>query len=90
MESSTSSEESPGDRIWLFGGYDYQPMWLQGNEGYGVEIVNFIPGQNVERATVVNLDGMIHLPDARGRYVVPELRNEGAKWLSNGIVHIEL
>ena len=90
MESSTSSEESPGDRIWLFGGYDYQPMWLQGNEGYGVEIVNFIPGQNVERATVVNLDGMIHLPDARGRYVVLELRNEGAKWLSNGIVHIEL
>ena len=78
------------DRVWIYGGYDYEPMWLQDNDGYCGEVVGFIPGQNTEPAALVLLDEEIHLPNATGNYVVLELRHVGAKWLNNGIVHIEL
>ena len=76
--------------MWLSGGYDHEPMWLQGGEGYAGEVAGFIPGQNAEPAAVVRLDSPLRLNESQGQYLVLELRHEDARWLSTGIVHVEL
>lgn len=78
------------DRIWLCGGYDMEPKWLSGNEGYFGEVIIFIPGQNKEPAAVIKLEEAITVDNLTGDIVILELRYVGAKWKSEGIVHIEL
>jgi hypothetical protein len=81
---------SLGDCVRLFGGYEPEPRWLQGNKSYLGTISAFIPGQNQEPATVVQLEKPISFDDATGTILVLELRYVGKKWEESGTVHIEL
>ena len=81
---------SKQDKIWLYGGYDMAPKWLQGKRGYFGKVISFIPGQNDSDAAVVELEESITIDDLSGKILVLELRYVGAKWKSQETVHIEL
>lgn len=79
-----------GDRLRLFGGYDMEPRWLAGHSHYLGVLESFMPGQNRELAAVIRLDAPITVEGVSGNLLVLELRYEGARWTSEGIVHVEL
>lgn len=81
-----------GDRIRVGGGYDKDAEWMAasgGDDWYYGTVIEFIPGQNVQPAPVVELDEEIVLPlgagavqgsEVRGRYLVLELGHKGTDW----------
>jgi hypothetical protein len=90
-----------GDRIRVYGGYDYDADWLAAKpEGYTDRVIEFIPGQSVLPAPVVELDEELVLPsgagaargrEVRGRFLVLELGHEVTDWSTqNPRVHGEL
>jgi hypothetical protein len=79
-----------GDSVKLYGGYDYDPKWLANGDHQIAKVIKFIPGQNSEPAAVVKLTAPITVDSVTGDILVLELRHQGAKWLKEGIVHIEL
>lgn len=90
-----------GDRVVVYGGYDMDPAWLAiSPTGYSGEVVEFIPGQNDERAAVIALDEELLLPagagavegkEVRGRFLVLDLGQVGADWSTmTPRVHVEL
>ncbi len=85
-----TGELKVGDHIWLSGGYDPDPEWLNGNKGYWGTVDSFIPGQGEEPAAVIRLDRRITVKNVTGDILVLELRWKGAKWGDRGAVHIEL
>ena len=79
-----------GDRIDLTGGYEFEPAWLGGRDSITGQIASFIPGQNELAAAVVILDEVIIVDGVCGRIVVLEQRYNGATWIDEGVVHVEL
>lgn len=79
-----------GDSVKLYGGYDYEPAWLVNGDHKIVTVLKFIPGQYSEPAAVVKLAAPITVDSATGDILVLEIRHQGAKWLKESIVHIEL
>jgi hypothetical protein len=73
-----------GDRIRVGGGYDYEVEWMaaaRGDFGYPGTVVEFISGQNQQRAAVIELDEELVLPHGAG-----EGRDEScgaSSWYSN-------
>lgn len=81
-----------GDKIELSGGYDWDPKYLKNppdSKRMG-EIIQFIKGQNNERAAVAKLNCVIKGEKISGDIVVLELRYVGQKWDNPTPVHIEL
>jgi len=79
-----------GDRVFVSGGYDMNPRWLGGREGYSGTIDRFIPGQDQKLAAVIRIDDPITANGVTGDRLVMELRWVGASWRSGAIAHIEL
>jgi hypothetical protein len=91
-----------GDRIWVGGGYDYEPKWMTAaaDPGYRGTVVEFIPGQNEQPASLIELDEEIVLPEGagavqdrevRGLYLVLELGHVGTDWATpRPRIHVEL
>ena len=79
-----------GNTVKLSGGYDCEPAWLPHVEHVIGEVIKFIPGQNSEPAAVIKLPSPITVESCTGNILVLELRHEGAKWVEEGVVHIEL
>ena len=81
-----------GQRVRVYGGYDYEPTWLEGSpDGYTGTVIEFIPGQNTEPAAVVELDDAIEVGDARGKYFVLEQGWVGVRWgQTSPRIHVEL
>lgn len=81
-----------GDRIELFGGYDYDPLFLKNppaDKRTGT-VINFIAGQNKSKAAVVKLDNKINGKTISGDITVLELRYIDQTWNAPSPVHIEL
>lgn len=81
-----------GDKIELFGGYDYEPLFLRNppaDKRTG-HVISFIKGQNENDAAVVKLDNKITGEKITGDIVVLEPRYVGQTWNDPGPVHIEL
>lgn len=91
---------SVGDRVRVSGGYDMDPKWLVvSRSGYVGTVVDFIPGQNDQRAAVVALDEELVLPEGagaahgpvRGMFLVLTLGHLGTDWVTpSPRVHVEL
>lgn len=81
---------APKDKIWLSGGYDMEPEWLAGAEGYLATVVGYWPGQNENDCLVVVLEEPLVSHGTEGRYLVLELRYKGSNWCESEIVHLEL
>jgi hypothetical protein len=79
-----------GDRLLLSGGYDMEPKWLNGSQGYGVTVLRYFPGQNAGPALLVYTDEPILFEEVSGRHLVLELRWEGDEWENKGVTHVEL
>jgi len=81
-----------GDSIELYGGYDYDPLYLKNptaNKRAGV-VIQFIPGQNSTPAAVVRLSEKIKGDSISGNILVLELRYVGQTWTNPTPVGIEL
>ena len=71
-----------GDRIRVGGGCDYKVEWMaavRGEFGYPGTVVEFIPGQNQQRAAVIELDEELVLPHGAGEGRGRELRGLGTR-----------
>jgi hypothetical protein len=92
-----------GDRVWVGGGYDSDAAWMTaaGDDlGYRGSVLEFIPGQNVQPAPVIELDDEIILPEGagaaqgkeiRGTFLVLELATRGSDWATRRPrIHVEL
>jgi hypothetical protein len=80
-----------GSKIYISGGYDYEIKWLNGREGYDAIVKDFIPGQNKQKAMLIEFDEVVITADKqKGKYAVLELRYYEAEWNNEEIVHIEL
>jgi hypothetical protein len=80
---------SPGQRVWITGGYDPEPAWLAGGKGHRGTIERFIPG-NAQPSLVVRTDEGVSANDTTGDTLVLQLRYTGASWTSGAVVHVEL
>lgn len=81
-----------GNRIELFGGYDYDPIFLSNppaEKRFG-KVIRFIKGQNNKPAAVVKLNEQITGRKITGNIVVLELRYVEQNWSDPSPVHIEL
>ncbi|MCK5415998.1 hypothetical protein KAI92_01055 [Candidatus Parcubacteria bacterium] len=80
------------DKIELFGGYDYNPLFLKNPPAQSRtgKVIKFIPGQNKNTAIVIELDEEISGEKITGKYIVLETRYEDQNWQQNRPVHIEL
>jgi hypothetical protein len=81
-----------GDRIELFGGYYYDPLFLKNpraDKRMGT-VINFIPGKNQSKAAVVRLHDKIKGNNISGDLAVLELRYVDQTWSESSPVHIEL
>lgn len=84
-------ELAVGNRVRVFGGYDMDPEWLAGGDGYTGKVAAFIPGQNDTPAALVHFDEEIRLPQATGQYAVLELGHVGSTWTERRPrIHVEL
>lgn len=81
-----------GDKIELFGGYDYDPIYLKNPPATkrSGTVIQFIQGQSEEQAAVVKLDGKMSGEKITGDIVILELRHVGQTWQEPTPVHIEL
>jgi hypothetical protein len=80
----------PGDRLALTGGYDFEPQWLNNQSELLAIFRQFVPGQNLPPAALVELDQPITCEGITGRILILELRYVGATWQTSNIVHLEL
>ncbi len=92
MDNQPRKSLEVGDKIELFGGYDYDPLYLENPASSNRigKVTRFIKGQNDELAAVVKLENSISGKSSTGNVLVLELRWEGQNWLTTGPVHIEL
>jgi hypothetical protein len=79
-----------GTKLKLWGGYDMEPRWLMGRDCHTGAVERLIPGQNEAPALVVRLDSPITVDGVTGELIVLELRYVGAKWVGEGVAHVEL
>ena len=97
-ETLAGMEAPTGTRISVGGGYDFEPAWLGGKRQLVGKVLKWIPGQNEERACVVELaealtaTGLVRgrRQERTGRYLVLQLRYAGQVWGNEGTVHVEL
>jgi hypothetical protein len=90
MESQ--KELTVGDRIELFGGYDYEPRYLQNPkaDSKAGTVLKFIDSERGDKSAVVELDEQIVGDSITTKIIVINARYEKQDWSTNGPVHLEL
>jgi len=83
-----------GDRIRLFGGYDMNPPWLKGGDGYNAGVLSFfdneIDGRDGDSAlsVLIEFDEEIEFKGFLGKFGFITSRWEGQTWETEGVVHV--
>jgi hypothetical protein len=78
-----------GDRIWVWGGYDNEPSWLQGNDGYAGVVEGFVSPEG-HRVALVRLDSPISLQGTTTSIIALSLRYVGAQWEDEEVCDVTL
>ena len=87
---------SPGDRIRLFGGYDFDPPWLKNRSHYQATVLKFFDNEIDKRrgderlSALIEFDEPISFDGLEGRFGVILGRWEGQEWEKKGVVHVHL
>jgi hypothetical protein len=81
---------SPGDQIWLAGGYEMEPRWLLGGNGYSAVVLRYFDDEHRQKNLLVGLQKPITLKGVTGSILCLTLRYEGAKWCGEEVVHVSL
>ena len=85
-----------GDRIKLFGGYDMNPSWLFGREGYTAKVLLFFDNQIDGReddssiSVSIEFDEPLTLKGLTGKYGFIMGRWKDQKWENEGVVHVHI
>jgi len=78
-----------GDRLLVTGGYDYNPKWLKGRDGCAGTVIRFLwEGSDRNQKLVLDLGEDFQTCEFSGRYLILFLRDPGANWDDNGVVHV--
>lgn len=65
----------PADRVWVGGGYDVEPPWRGGRQGFWGMLVRFVPGWNPgSPAALGQTDDEVTFDRVAGRNLVLALR----------------
>ena len=78
-----------GDTIWLSGGYDMEPKWLHGGDGYSATIKGFIES-NYGMFAIAQLSKQIESKGLDSDIILMSLRYKDAVWADEERVHIYL
>lgn len=85
-----------GDRIKLSGGYDMDPPWLKGGNGYYAKVTGFFDNGIEKRKGDERLSASIEFEEELefkgfcGLYGFMLGRWEGQKWETSGTVHVHI
>ena len=79
-----------GHRVEIWGGYDMEPKWLEGQKVRSGECLGFVPGENGKEAAVIRMDEPVTFENVQGCYLALRLRYVGAAWGRSETVHLEL
>jgi hypothetical protein len=87
----------PGDRIYLSGGYDYDPRWHKPDgSGYYATVLRFIDNKIEKRigderlSVIIEFDEILDFDGLRGKYGLIMGRWQGQKWTPEGVAHLHL
>jgi len=81
----------PGDRIWLFGGWERTPAWRKGTDTLEATVEDIlVGGDGGETRLLARLSKPLTLNGVTGDLFLLSLRYRGAKWSNAGICHIVL
>jgi hypothetical protein len=73
---------SIGDRVWLWGGYDNEPLWLQGVDGYSGRVDGFLSSDSqTQPCALIRLDSPMTLHDVNTSLLVGPGLIAAAAWL---------
>ena len=78
-----------GDQIWLSGGYDMEPPWLEGGDGYFATVLGFKEFEH-GRFVIAKLDQKIKSSKLESDIILMQLRYRNAIWDDKGFVHVFL
>ena len=78
-----------GDRIWFSGGYDMEPQWLEGKDGYSGIVFGFKEFDH-GRFVIAKLDQKIKSSKLESDIILMQLRYKNAVWNDTEHVHIFL
>ncbi len=87
---------SVGDRIRLFGGYDYEPEWLHDRPEHFAKVLSFfdngIEGRDSHSrlSASIEFEQPIEYKGLTGRFGFMMGRWEGQTWDPTGVVHLHL
>jgi hypothetical protein len=80
-----------GDHVWLSGGYDMEPQWLKGGEGYaGIVEAFLLYGNEGRLIAVVRIPTPITFEGVTGSLLILGLRYVGAAWADSELCQINL
>ncbi|MGC1374991.1 MAG: hypothetical protein WA821_02130 [Anaerolineales bacterium] len=85
-----------GDRVKLSGGYDMEPPWLRGGNGYFATALGFLDNNDERRAgdgglsVLIEFDEVIEFGGLSGKYGLLDLRYTNQPWEVSGPVHVTL
>jgi hypothetical protein len=78
-----------GDSVWLWGGYDNEPLWLQGNDGYSGVVERFVSPE-ARSVALVRLDSPISQQGITSSMVALSLRYADAHWEDEEVCDVTL
>jgi hypothetical protein len=78
-----------GDRVWVWGGYDNEPPWLQGNDGYAGVVERFVFPEGPPVA-LIQLNSPISLQGMTTSTIALSLRYVGAQWEDEEVCSVTL
>jgi hypothetical protein len=82
---------SIGDRVWLWGGYDNEPQWLQGVDGYSGRVDGFLSSDSqTQSCALIRLDSPMTLHDVNTSLLALCLRYADAQWADEGVCDVRL
>jgi hypothetical protein len=81
----------PGDRLWLFGGWDRNPAWRGVNDSVVATVEDvLLAGDGGQARLLARLAQPLTLNGVTGELLLLSLRYRGAEWSDAGICHIVL
>lgn len=76
-----------GDQIWLSGGYDMEPAWLDGRNGYTATVIDFAEF-DLGMLVIAKLDQKLKSNALESDIILMQLRYKNSVWDDKEHVHI--
>lgn len=78
-----------GDQVFLTGGYEMIPSWLDGQKGYTSIVMGFVDS-DFGILAIMKLEKIIKSDNLESDVILTRLRYENSVWRDEGVVHLYL